>query len=225
MSKDLETELWFIPWNNIAICDHDMIPASILNQHKFVIRHINVNVQLNSKYFGRGIVVNMTTGRVEGCYKIHRDTEGGDDTKTMVQRFKGNRQFNFADQQRVLSIPKKRRTAEQKQELDTLEEGVREYGADLRRAHGLLLDPRPRKIAFHDPPIYRVHIKHVRESTEGYGDCYQVLEWRVRAAMGSTFKYDEDMPYWRKDQDRNFVLQGGKLRDFSDEKIYVLCAR
>lgn len=196
-SKPVSDTYWFIPWSNTEFCEDEIAPPTA-SKTKLLIYTTGV---LDPAYRGTGIIVDEKEGHVVGCYKVHLDTPKAEETKTELYAVKGDLKFNPSDQQRILNIPERNRSKDQKDELNELQEEAEDWSLEVRRLNGELLDPRPAGIALHDPRIFHVHPDMATRIFKDYGNEYRALELRLRELMGSVFDAKKHLPAYRQKEE------------------------
>ncbi|KAF2443748.1 hypothetical protein P171DRAFT_445107 [Karstenula rhodostoma CBS 690.94] len=220
---------WFIPWGNTSHCENDADSPYPDQPEKLLYYDVH---PIKEQYRGSGIVIEETEGRVVGCYKVRADTEAGDDAKTEVAELK-HRQWleerGLAPVERVHKRKPKRKPtlAYQDDSEGALRLGGKKYDGkpltlpnEIRRLNGLILDPRPARIALHpkDKEAFRIYRDMARAAFKKYGARYQQLEIKIRNAMKDTFDKKFDLPVYRLKQIKAAKKAGHPEVRFTEEE-------
>ncbi|KAL1601469.1 hypothetical protein SLS60_006384 [Paraconiothyrium brasiliense] len=222
---------WFIPWTNTEYCEFDEPspypgqPASLLYYETTGVGH----------YRGSGIVVEETDGKVIGCYKVRADTEDGEDDREEVAELKAKVRKAEAENVPIERIDKPKGRAKRKGGRSAGLAGAR-YDKDLRmgdkkydgkpldipnqirRLNGLIMDPRPIRIALHREEAFFFHSAMEGCAPEDYGAQYPQLEYKIRRAMKDTFDKEQDLPIYRLKQIKAAKEAGRPEKEFTEEQ-------
>jgi hypothetical protein len=213
---------WFVPWSSTDYCEVDETSPSTGPSKQLLyydMRHIE------DHYRGSGLIVEETEGRVIGCYKVHADTDDGDDTKEEVSRLKARQQFNAGGLALVKRVdkPKSRKKTGLADARYQLTLGSKTYDGEplpvpnqIRRLNGLILDARPARIAMHEKEVFRIHSDMAGCVFRNYGAQYPQLEYRTRKAMKDTFDKELDLPIYRQNQIEASENAGHPEVEFTD---------
>ncbi|KAL5450459.1 hypothetical protein PMIN07_008825 [Paraphaeosphaeria minitans] len=201
---------WFVPWSNTEHCGSDEEPLYTGKLDKLFCSDAN---PIREEYRGSGIVVDEIEGRVVGCYKVRADTEDGDDVKEEIAEVKHEQWLGEQGKAYVEGLPKRKSKKkirrmgmfppDPKEELslsDKTSDGKPlDLPNEIRKLNGLLLDPRPVRIALHpnDREVFRIHGGRAGVAFKDYGARYKHMEYKIRCAMKDTFDKKQDLPVYR----------------------------
>ncbi|KAJ4347948.1 uncharacterized protein N0V89_009320 [Didymosphaeria variabile] len=221
---------WFIPWINTEYCEIDE-PSSYPKQPASLLYYETTGV---GHYRGSGIVVEEIDGTVIGCYKIRADTEAGDEARKEVEELKAKVRKAEAENIPIERIDKHKGRAKKKggrtagladkRYEKSLRMGDKNYDGkplnipnQIRRLNGLIIDPRPSKIALHREEAFFLHEAMGGCSFKDYGAQYPQLEYQIRNAMKDTFDV-LDLPIYRQKQIKAAEKAGRPEKGFTDEQ-------
>ncbi|OAG10936.1 uncharacterized protein CC84DRAFT_1161745 [Paraphaeosphaeria sporulosa] len=173
---------WFVPWNNTEQCESKNDFPGTVKPKKLLYSDVN---PVEEEYRGSGIVVDEIEGRVVGCYKVRADTEDGDDAKAEIAEVKHQQWLEEQGQAYIEGLPnrkpkqKMRRMgmfpsdpkAEPRPGDKTCDRKPLNLLNDIRKLNGLILDPRPVRIALHpkDREAFRIHGSMAGAALQDYG--------------------------------------------------------
>lgn len=187
------------------------------------------------------MIVNEANATVVGCYKVFADTEAGDDTAEEAHRLgcmmrlkeKGlllEEELEELEEMKEqegspdVRTPKKKGQArlwgkegEPTEHPNQLRYGQpEELAKRLRRFNGLLMDPRPARIATHREQVLFVHSSMRGSDLNDYGSQYTSLENGIRRAMRDTFDKQTDLPIYRQREIKATAKAGKFEPEFKD---------
>lgn len=220
---------WFIPWSNTEYCELSKDSPYAGKTEKLLYYDVH---PVKEQYRGSGIVVDDIEGRVVGCYKIRADTEVGDDFKKEVTELKHRQWLEDHGQAPVEPVYKRKpKTPNMANNVPGPEKllrlGNEKYDGkplnlpnEIRRLNGLILDPRPVKIALHhkNREAFRTHHNLAGGVLKDYGAQYLQLEHRIRNAMKDTFDKDLDLPIYRLRQMKAAEKAGRPEVEYTEEQ-------
>jgi hypothetical protein len=219
---------WFVPWSSTEYLEVDETSPSTGPSEQLLYYDVE---HIEEYHRGSGVVVEETEGRVIGCYKVHADTEDGDDTNEKAMRLKAKQQFKADGLALVERVdkPKSNKKAGLADARYQLSMGGKKYDGKplstpnhIRRLNGLMLDARPERIAIHKEEVFRIHPNMAGCLFSKYGRQYPQLEYRTRKAMKDTFDKKLDLPIYRQNQIEASKKAGHPEIDFTDGKSNAL---
>lgn len=218
---------WFVPWKNTERRGPDEAPPFPVTYGK--LPYFDVN-PLQEEYRGSGLIIDEVGSRVVGCYKVRADTEDGYDTKQELFEAKHKRWHEGKRPAPTkLSRTRKPQIRDTLVESDSNATSSSDDGThdgtpldlpnEIRKLNGLILDPRPVRIALHpkDREAFHIPVDITELAMERYGAKYMQLEHTIRNAMRDTLDKKQQLPAFRSKQIEDAEKAGHPEPDFTDE--------
>lgn len=175
-------------------------------------------------------MIDEIEGRVVGCYKVRADTEDGYDVQQELFYIK-HEWWHEEEDGASLDLLQRR----EHKKLD--DEGNKDarfrlgndmYDGkplslpnDIRQLNGLLLDPRPIRIALRskDREAFRLPGSIKGIGFERHGARYKQLEYTIRNAMRNNSDMEQELPVYRLKQIRAVEEAGYPEVQFTEEQL------
>lgn len=135
-----------------------------------------------------------------GCYRRHVDTEEGQEDKVEAQSLlKGEIPSLEGERKKIQSMPENQRTRAQNRRLTEIDEKEKSVRLAIKRCNGLVLDPRPERIARHEQTVLAIHPSVKEERYSKFGNFYLGLEDQWVPTMEDVLEIG-DIPPFRVDR-------------------------